>query len=62
MAAQPAKAPTADEVMQVAEKFRLPALAIEDAILAHQRPKLEVYGECVFAVLALESEPVDPRL
>jgi len=43
--------PTADEVMQVAEKFRLPALAVEDAILAHQRPKLEVYGECVFAVL-----------
>ena len=32
--------PTAEEVMEVAEKFRLPALAVEDAILAHQRPKL----------------------
>ena len=43
--------PTAAEISQVAQEFRLPPLAVEDAIRAHQRPKLEVYGECVFAVL-----------
>jgi magnesium transporter len=43
--------PTADELGEVAEEFHLPALAVEDAIRAHQRPKLEVYGEVVFAVL-----------
>ena len=42
---------TAAEVSEVAAEFRLPPLAVEDAILAHQRPKLEVYGEVVFAVL-----------
>jgi len=43
--------PTADEVAEVAEVFGLPALAVEDAILAHQRPKLEVYNDVVFCVL-----------
>ncbi len=43
--------PTADEVEQVAAEFELPALAVEDAIKAHQRPKLEVYDNIVFAVL-----------
>ncbi len=43
--------PTADEVAQVAAEFDLPALAVEDAVKAHQRPKLEVYGNVVFAVL-----------
>jgi len=42
---------TAEEVGEVAAEFHLPPLAVEDAILAHQRPKLEVYGEVVFAVL-----------
>ena len=42
---------TAEEVAEVAAEFHLPPLAVEDAILAHQRPKLEVYGEVVFAVL-----------
>ncbi|HMJ77460.1 MAG TPA: magnesium and cobalt transport protein CorA [Iamia sp.] len=47
--------PTAEEVAQVADEFDLPPLAVEDAITAHQRPKLEVYGDVVFVVL----KPVD---
>ena len=43
--------PSADEVAQVAAEFDLPALAVEDAVKAHQRPKLEVYDNIVFAVL-----------
>ncbi|HEV7722158.1 MAG TPA: magnesium and cobalt transport protein CorA, partial [Iamia sp.] len=37
------------------DEFDLPPLAVEDAITAHQRPKLEVYGDVVFVVL----KPVD---
>ncbi len=43
--------PTAQEVERVAAEFRLPALAVEDAVNAHQRPKLELYGDVVFMVL-----------
>ncbi len=43
--------PTAADIAEVAEKFRLPALAVEDAVKAHQRPKLEAYDDVVFAVL-----------
>jgi magnesium transporter len=35
----------------VAEEFQLPPLAVEDAVKAHQRPKLERYGDVTFAVL-----------
>ena len=42
---------TAADIAEVAEEFRLPALAVEDAVKAHQRPKLEVYGDVVFIVL-----------
>ena len=38
-------------VQAVAEQFGLPPLAVEDAVNAHQRPKLEVYGELLFCVL-----------
>ena len=47
--------PTEKDVAAVAEAFRLPALAVEDAVSAHQRPKLELYGDVVFLVL----KPVD---
>ena len=47
--------PTADDIAAVAAKFALPALAVEDAVKAHQRPKLEVYEDVVFVVL----KPVD---
>jgi magnesium transporter len=43
--------PTAAEFAQIAAEFALPPLAVEDAVVAHQRPKLEVYGDVVFAVL-----------
>jgi magnesium transporter len=36
---------------KVQEEFQLHELAIEDALHAHQRPKLEAYGESVFVVL-----------
>lgn len=35
----------------VQEEFSLHDLAIEDALRAHQRPKLEVYGDSIFIVL-----------
>jgi magnesium transporter len=43
--------PTVEEFAEIAAAFQLPHLAVEDAIKAHQRPKLEVYGDVVFAVL-----------
>jgi magnesium transporter len=44
-------APTEDEFDSVRREFGLHELAVEDAIKAHQRPKLEVYGESLFIVL-----------
>jgi magnesium transporter len=43
--------PTPEEVAVVAEEFHLPPLAVEDAVQAHQRSKLESYGEVLFVVL-----------
>jgi magnesium transporter len=43
--------PSGDDVRAVAEEFDLPALAVEDAVKAHQRPKLELYGDVIFAVI-----------
>ena len=43
--------PGADEFDSVAREFELHELAVEDAIHAHQRPKLEVYGDTLFIVL-----------
>ncbi len=43
--------PTAEEFAVVADAFQLPALAVDDAVAAHQRPKLEIYGDIVFFVL-----------
>jgi magnesium transporter len=43
--------PSAADVAAVAAELDLPALAVEDAVKAHQRPKLELYGEVLFAVL-----------
>ena len=43
--------PTADEFDSVRREFDLHELAVEDAIKAHQRPKLELYGDTVFVVL-----------
>jgi magnesium transporter len=43
--------PTAAEMSAVAAEFGLHDLAVEDAISAHQRPKLERYGDNLFTVL-----------
>jgi len=43
--------PSADELDHVARAFGLHELAVEDAGNAHQRPKLEDYGESFFIVL-----------
>ena len=43
--------PGADEFDSVAREFELHELAVEDAIKAHQRPKLEIYGHTIFLVL-----------
>lgn len=38
-------------LMEVKRQFGLHELAVEDALHAHQRPKLDVYGESLFMVL-----------
>ncbi|MEU8979669.1 magnesium/cobalt transporter CorA [Streptomyces sp. NPDC048309] len=43
--------PTEKEFDLVTEEFGLHPLAIEDALKAHQRPKLEVYDDSLFVVL-----------
>ena len=43
--------PTDAQFRPVAEEFGLHELAVEDAIVAHQRPKLERYGDALFVVL-----------
>ena len=43
--------PAQEEMSQVAELFGLHPLAVEDALHAHQRPKLERYDETLFLVL-----------
>ena len=39
------------ELAEMKEEFGLPELAIEDALHGHQRPKIEEYGESIFAVV-----------
>jgi magnesium transporter len=43
--------PTPNELDAVRREFDLHELAVEDALKAHQRPKLEVYDETLFVVL-----------
>ncbi|MER5789755.1 magnesium and cobalt transport protein CorA [Streptomyces sp. NPDC001980] len=44
--------PTSDELLSLAAEFDLHPLAVEDAMEAHQRPKLERYGDTLFVVLS----------
>jgi magnesium transporter len=44
-------APTEAEFGAIAETYGLHPLAVEDAVYAHQRPKLEQYDEALFMVL-----------
>ena len=43
--------PAEAQFLPVADEFGLHELAVEDAIVAHQRPKLERYGDTLFVVL-----------
>lgn len=43
--------PTSDELDEMASEFGLHELAVEDARHGHQRPKIEEYGDSLFAVL-----------
>jgi len=43
--------PTAEEFAAVRAEFELHDLAVEDAINAHQRPKVEIYDDIVLVVL-----------
>lgn len=43
--------PTEKEFEHVSQEFGLHPLAVEDALTAHQRPKLEVYDDSLFVVL-----------
>jgi magnesium transporter len=43
--------PTESELLSLAGEFDLHPLAVEDALEAHQRPKLERYGDTLFVVL-----------
>jgi magnesium transporter len=45
------KEPTSEEMAIMQEEFNLHPLAVEDALLGHQRPKIEEYGESLFAVM-----------
>jgi magnesium transporter len=43
--------PSEDEFDSIQREFALHELAVEDALHAHQRPKLETYGDTIFLVL-----------
>ena len=43
--------PGKSEISSIAQEFGLHELAVEDALEAHQRPKLERYGDTLFVVL-----------
>jgi magnesium transporter len=43
--------PSAEEFESIAREFDLHELAVEDAIKAHQRPKVELYGDTLFVVV-----------
>ena len=51
--------PDGEEIASVATEFGLHELAVEDAVHAHQRPKLERYGDTLFVVLC-PARYVDP--
>ena len=44
---------TPDELAQMKAEFHLHELAVEDACVGHHRPKIEEYGDSIFAVMHL---------
>lgn len=50
--------PTDDELDRLQRELSLPPLAVEDARKGHQRPKVEEYGDMLFAAMhLLEAQP-----
>src|SRR5919206_672317 len=47
--------PNKDLLKTVQQRFGLHDLAIEDALLAHQRPKFEIYADTLFIVVRTAS-------
>src|SRR5215475_4262120 len=45
--------PAPAELAELQKPFDLHPLAVEDALVGHQRPKIEEYGDSLFAVLHL---------
>jgi magnesium transporter len=52
--------PSAEEFAEIAEEFNLHELAVEDAVNAHQRPKVELYGDTLLVVVKT-ARYVDPE-
>jgi magnesium transporter len=50
--------PEATELNEMQREFALHPLAVEDARSGHQRPKIEEYGDSLFAVLQI-IEPIE---
>ncbi|HRO60353.1 MAG TPA: magnesium and cobalt transport protein CorA [Burkholderiaceae bacterium] len=55
--------PSDDELAMMQREFGLHELAVEDAQVGHERPKIEEYGDTVFCVLhTIEFDPTDRLL
>jgi len=54
--------PTDDELQRLQHELDLPPLAVEDARKGHQRPKLEEYGDMLFAAMHLLEAGPDGEL
>ena len=53
--------PDDSELELMADEFGLHELAVEDARKGHQRPKIEEYGDSLFAVIqTVDPDPADP--
>jgi magnesium transporter len=55
------KDPDPGELEEMKEEFDLHELAVEDAHTGHQRPKIEEYGDSLFAVVKM-IDPIDDEL
>ena len=53
--------PNQELLRTVQQRFNLHDLAVEDALVAHQRPKLEIYGDSIFVALRT-AQLVDRKL
>jgi magnesium transporter len=54
--------PSAEMLKEIQEEFGLHDLAIEDAHRAHQRPKIETYGDTLFIVVRTAQQNSETRL